>query len=321
MKISVIIPVYNVEAYLRECLDSVICQRHADWEAILIDDYGSDSSAEICSEYCRRDARFRLISHSQNRGLSAARNSGLDAAVGEALTFLDSDDTLHPDFLKILASLLGKEDIDIASAAITRRKEEMPDADIRNMKKPQIEEGREALREILYQTNPALNNSVSGKLYKTAVFKNLRFREGILYEDLDICPSIYLSIKKTAILDLPLYYYRPTPGSITNKFNRKRTDVLSVTQRIIREMPTEYPELRRAAADRSLSAAFNIFGLMAANDVEDEKTKQCCLAIIRRERRASLLDPHVRLKNKVGILASYLGGPRLLKMLSRRVYG
>ena len=95
--ISIIVPVYNVEKYLRECLDSISLLKAVTWEAILVDDGSTDTSGQICDEYAKQDSRFRVI-HQKNAGVSAARNAGLDAAKGEWIWFVDSDDSINPDF-------------------------------------------------------------------------------------------------------------------------------------------------------------------------------------------------------------------------------
>ena len=95
--ISIIVPVYNVEKYLRECLDSISLLKAVTWEAILVDDGSTDTSGKICDEYAKQDSRFRVI-HQKNSGVSAARNAGLDAAKGEWIWFVDSDDSINPDF-------------------------------------------------------------------------------------------------------------------------------------------------------------------------------------------------------------------------------
>ena len=121
-KISVIIPVYNAEKYLKQCLDSIVCQVFKDFEVILVNDGSSDGSATICNEYVQNDSRFKLI-HKENGGVSTARNVGLDNAKGEWITFVDSDDVLMPDFL---ISLLNqtKNNADFIVSSINRLRED-----------------------------------------------------------------------------------------------------------------------------------------------------------------------------------------------------
>lgn len=111
-KISIIVPVYNVEKYLRRCLDSIASQTFNDWECILIDDGSPDNSGSICDEYAEKDSRFRVI-HQKNAGVSAARNAGLDAARGEWIGFVDSDDWIEKDCYEILIEIATRERADV----------------------------------------------------------------------------------------------------------------------------------------------------------------------------------------------------------------
>ena len=112
MLVSVIIPVYNVESYLEEALDSVLNQSYDNLEIIIIDDGSTDSSGQICDNYEKKDERVYVI-HQEHRGLSAARNTGLDIMTGEAVAFLDSDDAFNQDFIKVLADIMEKENVDV----------------------------------------------------------------------------------------------------------------------------------------------------------------------------------------------------------------
>lgn len=106
---SIIVPVYNVEQYIRECLDSIAQLKAFEWEAILVDDGSTDASGSICDEYAKRESRFRVI-HQANAGVSAARNAGLEAARGEWVWFVDSDDTINPDFEIVNPEVMGSAD-------------------------------------------------------------------------------------------------------------------------------------------------------------------------------------------------------------------
>lgn len=107
--ISIIVPVYNVEKYLRECLDSISQLKAVTWEAILVDDGSTDTSGQICDEYAKQDSRFRVI-HQKNAGVSAARNAGLEAAEGEWIWFVDSDDSINPDFTIVNPEVMENAD-------------------------------------------------------------------------------------------------------------------------------------------------------------------------------------------------------------------
>jgi glycosyltransferase involved in cell wall biosynthesis len=101
-KVSIIVPIYNVEQYLAKCLNSILAQTHTDWECLLIDDCSPDNSALICKKFCDKDKRFKYIKKPQNEGLGFARNTGLDNATGDYISFIDSDDYIQPNFYSTL---------------------------------------------------------------------------------------------------------------------------------------------------------------------------------------------------------------------------
>ncbi|MDE6447932.1 MAG: glycosyltransferase, partial [Muribaculaceae bacterium] len=116
-KISIIVPIYKVERYLPECLDSIIRQTFTDWECILVDDGSPDNCGKICDEYAARDPRFRVI-HQKNGGLSAARNSGISIAKAQYIGFVDSDDWIEAEMFQTLYNLIRQDDYDMAQVGI-----------------------------------------------------------------------------------------------------------------------------------------------------------------------------------------------------------
>ena len=121
--ISIIVPVYNVENYMEECLDSIKNQTHKDIEVILVNDGSTDGSREICERYCEKDSRFKLINQ-ENQGLSEARNVGVRVSTGEYIFFVDSDDVVKVDILEILLSFMA-EDVDIVGCSYSHQKEDL----------------------------------------------------------------------------------------------------------------------------------------------------------------------------------------------------
>lgn len=288
-QISIIIPIYNVEAYLRVCLDSILSQSFGEFECLMIDDGSTDSSASIAGEYAAADERFRLIRLSENHGQSVARNVGLDAAAGRYIVFVDSDDSIRPDFLRFHLELIESTGADIA----------MSDCSLHCVSAPAA-----MIARCLYQRH-GVNPSVYGKIYKSRLFEAVRFRPGIIYEDLELMPRLWEKAEKIACKPKRLYDYRHRPGSSINSFTMSRLDVLKVTEEIEARYQSN-PELKKAASDRRLSANFNIFLLLSANGMADSAEARNCWGIIKEKRRASLLNSRVRCKNKVGIIASCL---------------
>lgn len=310
--ISVIIPAYNAQAYLRECLESVLAQSFSDWEAIIVNDGSTDSTREIAAGFTVRDSRFRLVS-TPNGGLSSARNAGIAEARGQWLTYLDSDDTLYPDALvKLMAATT--ENVDIVVAGLSR------DRDVAAVTDDSVEimSGLTALERGLYQRG--VTTSACAKLFSRRVADGITFPDGLYYEDLLYCVETLRRSARVAVIGDVVYYYRDNPSSFINTFSPRRLDVLRVTARV-EELLEGDEELLRAARSRRLSACFNIYGLLAVHDRDGRYSDvSCrCWTLIKDYRRDSLFDPRVRLKNKVGILLSYMG-PRVFGCLAGMVY-
>ena len=219
--ISVIVPIYNVEPYLEEAVESLIHQTYTDLEIILVDDGSTDGSGEICDRYQKKDRRIKVI-HQENKGLSAARNAGIDNCKGEMIAFLDSDDAFCKDMLQRMSDAMLKSGADIAECnyALYRGAQHMDPQKIWKKEKfisPKVK------RTGLYQKRDALLMKLDGKiapnawnkLYNRKVWNSLRFREGQNYEDLDIILPLLGEAESVYILDELLVMHRIGPGSIT----------------------------------------------------------------------------------------------------------
>ena len=169
-KISLIVPIYKVEAYLSRCIDSILNQSFSDFELILIDDGGPDRCGTICDTYAKKDSRIHVI-HQENRGVSAARNAGIDAALGEWIAFVDSDDWLHKDYLKILISgILSDTDIVICNCLVTSNQSE------KDCNCSDVQCFGASIKDIY--SNHIARTRVWGRLYKRNTIGNLRFISG-----------------------------------------------------------------------------------------------------------------------------------------------
>lgn len=223
--ISVIVPVYNVERYLCECIDSILGQTYTDFELILVDDGSPDSCGEICDAYAEKDSRIRVI-HQENGGLSAARNAGLDMAQGAYVTFVDSDDIVHPDYLRCLAEGLWENQSDIAIARFLRFAETVPAyaGAVKSVK--QVRSGREICRE-LFGEDGVTYTIACGKLYKTALFEGIRYPVGKIHEDEATTYKLLYKAKLVAVLGDELYFYRQNANGIMGApFSVKRYQAL-----------------------------------------------------------------------------------------------
>ena len=226
--ISVIVPVYNVEEYLEECLESIRNQTYQDIEVILVNDGSTDTSKEICERFCKVDSRFRLINQ-ENQGQSVARNRGVKESIGEYIMFVDSDDVINTNVLEVLLPYM-KTDVDMVECRLTINKEEF------NLTKPST---------IAFEGNSkeAILNCIAikevkfcafTKLYRREIVEKIPFLEGYIYEDVFTGINYLKYIRKIIVVDFIGYYYRIRPNStMTKPFNEKDLDIFKVGNQLI----------------------------------------------------------------------------------------
>ena len=199
--ISVIVPVYNVEPYLRECLDSIRNQTYRDLEILVVDDGSTDGSGKICDEYEVRDARIRVF-HTENRGLSCARNKGLENAEGEYIGFVDSDDWIEPDMYEVLLRKAEETGADVVECSHYK---ELDGKTIIIRKQEQQMSGMDAVSALLKRE---LINAVWNKLYKRQCFENIRYPDGRVFEDIATTYRVFASSALVCTISPPEYHYR-----------------------------------------------------------------------------------------------------------------
>ena len=228
--ISVIVPVYNVEEYLEECLESIQKQTYSNIEVILVNDGSTDRSKEICEQYCEKDSRFKLVNQ-ENKGLSGARNRGMLESKGEFISFVDSDDVLKEDMLEQLIKQMTSEDIDIVECWYTNEKQELGLTTPKNVKIIFQGNSKEALVS-LCRDNIVRLNAVA-KLFRRQVIINFPFLEGLFYEDVYGGIGILKNIRKMVKINYIGYYYRVRQGSIMNReFNIKNLDLFTICDKL-----------------------------------------------------------------------------------------
>lgn len=214
-KLSIIVPVYNVEKYLVECVESILNQKYRNFELILVDDGSTDNSGTLCDEYAKK-YDFIVVIHKINGGLSSARNAGIEIARGEALGFVDSDDWIHQDMYAILMEDFCQNDADV-SCCNHYNAYENGTINIGHSDYPifSVYNDNEVLT--LLHTDFAAWN----KVYKKNLFQTIRFPEGKLYEDARTTYKIMAEAKKATVRNTPLYYYRHRSNSIMTTFTTK----------------------------------------------------------------------------------------------------
>lgn len=216
IKVSVIVPVYKVERYLAACLDSLLAQSMQDIEILLVDDGSPDECGRICDEYTVRDARFQAF-HTENHGLSAARNYGIERASGEYLMFVDSDDWVSPEF----CAAAYDEAVEHAADLVMFRFQSMKGMRKARTKRIKDEPGFKTQEEAVDLILDSNGNYAWNKLYKRALFENIRYPEGRVYEDVATTYKLIYQAERIWYTDRVLYFYRRREGSITYEQSRK----------------------------------------------------------------------------------------------------
>lgn len=261
MKISVIIPVYNVEKYLTRCLESVVSQSFKDFEIILVDDGSTDSSGMICDKFSLNDSRIKVI-HKINGGLSSARNAGLDIANGKYITFIDSDDWVLQDAFEYLISIIEKTQSDVVSADYIFTNGESIEANS-DYKELVIEGTDNILKFYLEQDIPHKKNDfpVWIKLYRKELFNNIRFPNGKIYEDTITNYKIFSKCKKYTKSTRIIYAYYQRPQSITkSRLTMKNFDLIDVSKEML-ELSVHNSELTDLCQRKIAMAYFSILSI------------------------------------------------------------
>lgn len=212
IKISVIVPIYNVEAYLPKCIDSILNQSYKNLEIFLIDDGSPDRCGEICDEYAKKDRRIKVI-HKKNGGLSDARNVAIDVCTGEYLTFIDSDDTVSVEHIETLYHLVEKYQCKLSVGQWQTYKEGTK-LKIKQPKEKEIlyDSPQKAVSVMYYQEE--FDNAACVKLYHRSLFENIRFPIGLVYEDDYTVYQLLFKSDKVAYTNHITYYYLLRADSI-----------------------------------------------------------------------------------------------------------
>ena len=245
-KVSVIVPLYNVEDYLRTTVETAMRQTYTDLEIILVDDGSTDGSGALCDALAAGDERIRVI-HKPNGGVAEARNAGLDAAEGEYIFFLDSDDIIPDDAIEVLVNMCMKNEAELAMAAYVRFRD-VPVKVREREYSTECFDDREAVRRML--GNMGYTHGLWNKLYQADLWDGIRFRVGKLYEDLDTSFKVVSRVSRAVYTDRPLYQYRVHTGSIMHSnIKESNIELLDICDKVTDDVVAAYPDLEEYARD------------------------------------------------------------------------
>jgi len=279
--ISVIVPVYNVEAYLSRCVDSILAQTYENLEIILVDDGTKDSSDKICDDYAARDPRVKVI-HKENGGLSSARNAGMDIARGEYIGFVDSDDWIEPDMYRHMltlaeayeAKLVCAGRYDVYSATGEKKVGLCP-------KKEEVVTGEELARRIFLWDH--IDSAAWDKLYHRSLLTEIRYPLGKICEDVPTTYRIALLAGKAVLCDKPFYNYYHRPGSITTtSVSEKNYHFCEHTEKVYAHVREVCPAIADAARFQRVRSLSHILLLLDTAPAEVRKPHEEKYRVIRR---------------------------------------
>lgn len=256
--LSIIIPVYNVEQYLKECLDSVKQLNIYNYEVIIVNDGSTDNSLTICKQYCKSYTNFRIITQ-ENRGLSAARNTGISNSRGKYLTFIDSDDFINPSLFELLLKEVDKESADVIRGDYNLYYDDIDVIDDTNSKTiniGQVISGLELIKEQLKNNKYQIVSCTS--IYRTQylIENNIFFREGTFFEDHEFTLKVLLKKNNRVIwTNCSYYYYRQRQNSITGNIN------VSKIRHLINVMDNEYKYISTLCDDDYILQGYQVLFL------------------------------------------------------------
>ncbi len=320
--ISVIVPVYKVERFLRKCVDSILTQTYQNLEIILVDDGSPDGCGAICDAYARQDSRVKVI-HKENGGLSSARNAGMEIAKGEYIGFVDSDDWIEPEMYGTMLSLAKKYDAKLVCAGRCDVSEKTGEKKVGLCpKKEECIPAVELVGRIFLWDG--LDSAAWDKLYHRSILEGFRYPLGKIVEDVPVTYKIALKAEKAVLCDRPFYNYFHRAGSITTQkaITEKSFHYSQHTAQIYPYIQEKYPQLTAQAAYLRVKSLEHI---LLQLDQADARTRETYASQCRQLRRTLrgftgylLTAPYFGLKERITDLLVAWNLYRLLRPLFHR---
>ncbi|MGX7112127.1 glycosyltransferase family 2 protein [Gemella cuniculi] len=317
-KISVIVPVYNVEQYLEKCVNSIINQTYKNLEIILVDDGSTDSSGKICEKLAEKDARIRVI-HKENGGLSDARNKGIEVATSNLIGFIDSDDYIDNDMYEILLKNLMDTDADLSMCGHYDVYNNIPESQVVNKKTWELN-SEKAIKMVMKAK--ILSVTAVNKLYKKSLFSDLKFELGKIAEDAFIMIRLLDKCEKIVATNEKKYYYVHRENSITTqKFSKKFLNVIEAYEQNSKIIKEKYPSLAGVAQTRLNWAYFYVLDrLLLDEEYKDEKLEKELIGYLKNNTKNILTDKLFTRGRKIGFISLLINKKLYKKIVNRRKY-
>lgn len=314
-RISVIVPVYNAGYYLEPCVRSLRNQSYDSLEIILVDDGSTDGSGKLCDSLAETDRRIRVI-HQANQGQGAARNAGIQTALGEWIVFADSDDLVLPVYVSHLYELAAQNHAEIA---VTSCRKEADSADLEGLLRRPAGKGdsaaevftsEDAICRMWYQKE--ISNSPCAKIFHRRLWEHQMFPAGIIYEDLAVMYRLFAETDRVVYASYQDYIYRLRADStMTSCYNARKMDRVRVSRQLLDWSEDKSAALRRAAEERFFLSNVQVLREIPYDRSRYGRELQTLRSNIRATRRSVLTNPEVKRSNRAIAAASFLGMPFL----------
>ncbi len=313
-KVSVIVPVYNVEQYLERCVESIRNQSYKNLEIILVDDGSPDNCGKMCDEFAEIDNRIKVI-HQENSGLSAARNSGLKIATGEYISFVDSDDWISPQMIDIMAGAMDRHNADVVACDFVHEYKETG-------KFKEIKDFNEIIlqKSDLFKTTADTEHFAGyacNKLYRREKIGNLEFDEGLFScEDIDFVSQFVTKCEIGVYLPVALYHYYHHSASMTGEINYsyRKIDVINVYERLIDRYKENCPQLLSKIYCNYLKININVKGRYLRSKINQPDVLERLNDNIENTYGIVMMDKNINLATKINILISKKFPKQLLRL-------
>lgn len=310
--ISVVVPVYKVEKYLDKCVQSILAQTYRDFELILVDDGSPDKCPQMCDEYAKKDKRVRVI-HKENGGPSEARNCAVKEAFGECVTFVDSDDIVHHEYLKVLHDLMVDYSCEISAVKL---KLANPNDDFHKTLSGDIKQfdGISAVKNMLYQKD--FDTSPCALLLKKEIVENNPFPVGRFHEDDFTIYKYFLAAKKIILYTDVLYFYIQRQSGIMNSVGKVSYDEIEASNNLVEVFRNMDVALYKAAISKKFSNYCQILLKYDAFGQEDKELYNDLVSFVKNTKWQIINDNECRLKNRIAAV-SLIFGVNGLKLLNK----
>ena len=300
-KISIIVPVYNVENYLERCVESILKQTYTNFELLLINDGSTDQSGDLCDQLALRDQRIRVI-HKENGGLSAARNTGIDHASSDLIGFIDSDDYIDEDMYETLYRQLRESNADLSMCVPYDVFHQIPEKQVSEIKTWNLS-SEEAIK--MAMEAKVLSVTAVNKLYTKELFNHLKFEVGKIAEDAFIMIRLLDQCQKVVATNEKKYYYVHRENSITTqKFSLKFLNVIEAYEQNANIIREHYPAIADVATMRLNWAYFYVLDrLLIDSDFKDKLLEDKLINYLKQNRVNILRDARFTNARKISFLA------------------